>query len=65
MIQIIEVMRYVAKQERFGLEDEAAKEIAEDSNGNLRKALLVFEALKMQSCVHISCSTPTRDHVKS
>ncbi|KAJ3480553.1 hypothetical protein NLI96_g8269 [Meripilus lineatus] len=47
--EIVEVMKHVAKQERFGLEDEAAKEIAEDSNGNLRKALLVFEALRMQS----------------
>ncbi|TFY55498.1 hypothetical protein EVG20_g9295 [Dentipellis fragilis] len=29
--------------------DEAAEEIIKDSNGNMRKAILVFEALKMQT----------------
>lgn len=39
----------VAKREKFDLPDSAAKEIIEDANGNVRKALLVLEALKMQS----------------
>jgi replication factor C subunit 3/5 len=43
------VLSYVAKKERIGLPQEAADEIIEDSEGNLRKAILVFEALKMQS----------------
>lgn len=41
---------YVARKEKFDLPDEASLEIVEDSNGNLRKAILVMEALKMQSC---------------
>jgi replication factor C subunit 3/5 len=47
--QMYKVMAHVAKKERFDLPPEAAKEIAQDANGNLRKALLVLEALKMQS----------------
>lgn len=43
------VLAHVAKKERFGLPPEAAQEIVADSNGNLRKALLVLEALRMQS----------------
>jgi len=44
------VLKHVAAKQRFKIpNDDIAKEIAEDSNGNLRKALLVFEALKMQS----------------
>ncbi|KZT39121.1 P-loop containing nucleoside triphosphate hydrolase protein [Sistotremastrum suecicum HHB10207 ss-3] len=39
----------VAKKERFDLPPSAAQEIIQDSNGNLRKALLVLETLKMQS----------------
>ena len=42
---------HVAKKEKFDLPPDAAQEIIQDSNGNLRKALLVLEALKMQSCV--------------
>ncbi|TFY67706.1 hypothetical protein EVJ58_g1463 [Rhodofomes roseus] len=45
----IEVLRYVGKKEGFDVPDKIAHEIAEDSNGNLRKAILVLEALKMQS----------------
>lgn len=45
-------LRYVAKKEKFDLPDNAAVEIIKDSRGNLRKALLVLEALKMQSYVH-------------
>ncbi|KAF8529864.1 P-loop containing nucleoside triphosphate hydrolase protein [Gautieria morchelliformis] len=43
------VLAYVAKKERFDLPPEAAAEIIEDCNGNMRKAILVLEALKMQS----------------
>ena len=45
------VLAYVAKKERFDLPPEAAAEIIKDSNGNMRKAILVLEALKMQSQV--------------
>lgn len=45
------VLAYVAKKERFDLPPKAAVEIIEDSNGNMRKAILVLEALKMQSQV--------------
>lgn len=46
-------LQYVAKKEKFDLPPDASKEIAEDCTGNLRKALLVLEALKMQSYVTI------------
>jgi hypothetical protein len=39
----------VAKKVPFDLPPEVAAKIADDSNGNLRKAILVLEALKMQS----------------
>jgi replication factor C subunit 3/5 len=42
-------LNYVAKRVGFDLPPEAAEKIAEDSGGNLRKAILVLEALKMQS----------------
>ncbi|TFK49619.1 P-loop containing nucleoside triphosphate hydrolase protein [Heliocybe sulcata] len=42
-------LEYVAKREKFTLPPEASQQIIEDSNGNLRKAMLVLEALKMQS----------------
>lgn len=48
---MIEVLRYVGKKEGFDVPDKIAHDIAEDANGNLRKALLVLEALKMQSSV--------------
>ncbi|GLB40259.1 putative P-loop containing nucleoside triphosphate hydrolase protein [Lyophyllum shimeji] len=44
-----EVLNYVAKRAPFTLPPEAAKKIIDDSGGNLRKAILVLEALKMQS----------------
>ncbi|TFK74182.1 P-loop containing nucleoside triphosphate hydrolase protein [Pluteus cervinus] len=44
-----EVLKYVAKSVRIDLPPEAAHKIVEDSNGNMRKAILVLEALKMQS----------------
>jgi replication factor C subunit 3/5 len=43
------VLNYVAKKERFELPPDAAAQIISDSGGNLRKALLVMEAMKMQS----------------
>ena len=42
-------LQHVAKKEKFDLPPDASKEIAADCTGNLRKALLVLEALKMQS----------------
>jgi replication factor C subunit 3/5 len=53
------VMAHVAKKERFDLPPAAAREIAADANGNLRKALLVLEALKMQSFVSRVVCSPT------
>jgi replication factor C subunit 3/5 len=43
------VLAYVAKRVGFDLPPEVAENIANDSGGNLRKAVLVLEALKMQS----------------
>jgi replication factor C subunit 3/5 len=54
-------LRYVAKKEKFDLPDEAAQEIVEDANGNLRKAVLVLEALKMQSCVTCLVIVPPQE----
>ena len=49
-IQIVTVLKHVASKQPFrSIDDDVAIEIAQDSNGNLRKAILVFEALKMQS----------------
>ena len=42
------VLHHVAKKERFHLPDPACSNIITASNGNMRKALLVFEAMKMQ-----------------
>ena len=54
-------LEYVAKKERFDLPPEAALEIAKDAGGNLRKAVLVLEALKMQRYAQeaVSCSMGT------
>ncbi|SJL09838.1 probable RFC5-DNA replication factor C, 40 KD subunit [Armillaria ostoyae] len=43
------VMQYVSKRAGFDLPPEAGDKIVDDSGGNLRKAILVLEALKMQS----------------
>ncbi|PWN50527.1 P-loop containing nucleoside triphosphate hydrolase protein [Violaceomyces palustris] len=43
------VLRSVARKEKFHLPDEVATQICQDSGGNLRKATLVLEALRMQS----------------
>ncbi|TCD65690.1 Replication factor C (RF-C) subunit [Steccherinum ochraceum] len=48
--EIVKVLKYVASRQPFRqIDDDVAQEIAQDSDGNLRKAILVFEALKMQS----------------
>ncbi|SNX82284.1 probable RFC5 - DNA replication factor C, 40 KD subunit [Melanopsichium pennsylvanicum] len=43
------VLSHVAKKERFSIPDNVQIQICDDCNGNLRKALLVLEALRMQS----------------
>jgi replication factor C subunit 3/5 len=55
-MQMQTVLSYVARRAYFDLPPEAAQEIIKDSGGNLRKAILVLEALKMQSCVVVSFS---------
>jgi replication factor C subunit 3/5 len=50
------VLAHIAKKKKFDLPLEVAQEIIDDSGGNLRKAILVFEALKMQSSVTASSS---------
>ncbi|KAF8703960.1 hypothetical protein AX14_014080 [Amanita brunnescens Koide BX004] len=47
--EMLTVLNYVAKRVGFDLPPEAADKIVEDSEGNMRKAILVLEALKMQS----------------
>lgn len=46
---MLNVLQLVAKRAGFDLPPEAGDRIVEDSGGNLRKAILVLEALKMQS----------------
>lgn len=47
---MLTVLNHVAKRAGAGsLPEDMADEIITDSNGNMRKALLVFEAMKMQS----------------
>ena len=49
---MVKVMKHVASRQNFSINDESVlQEIAQDAEGNLRKALLVFEALKMQTLV--------------
>ncbi|TEB34576.1 P-loop containing nucleoside triphosphate hydrolase protein [Coprinellus micaceus] len=43
------VLDNVARRAGFTLPEEAAQKIVDDSGGNMRKAILVLEALKMQS----------------
>lgn len=38
--------------------EEAADDIVKDSNGNMRKAILVLEALKMQTYVFLPSNRP-------
>ena len=48
------VLDFVARREGFAIPEDTATLIATDANGNMRKALLVLEALKMQKCVRPS-----------
>lgn len=48
---MITVLQHVAKKERFKLPDEVAKSLTRDADGNVRKAVLMLEALKMQQWV--------------
>jgi replication factor C subunit 3/5 len=47
-------LEHVAKSERFTLPPDVSERIVIDARGNLRKAILVLEALKMQRSV-IAC----------
>ncbi|TIB03434.1 hypothetical protein E3P96_00739, partial [Wallemia ichthyophaga] len=47
--QMSTVLTQVAKKEKFQLPEDVAKQIGKESTGNLRKALLVLEAMRMQS----------------
>ncbi|KAJ9479776.1 Replication factor C subunit 5 [Pseudozyma hubeiensis] len=47
--EIKTVLTHVAKKERFTIPDAVQTQICDDCNGNLRKAMLVLEALRMQS----------------
>ena len=49
--QMQSVLEHIAKKKKFDLPPEVSQEIIDDSGGNLRKAILVFEALRMQSSV--------------
>jgi replication factor C subunit 3/5 len=46
---MIGVLKSVARNEHLDVPEQAYKQIVEDANGNMRKALLVMEALRMQS----------------
>ena len=56
------VLDYVGKREGFAIPDDTAKLIAEDANGNVRKAILVLEALKMQKYALVSLSATHHRH---
>lgn len=46
--QMLKVMNHVAKKEKLHLPEDTARGIMDEANGNMRKALLGFEALRMQ-----------------
>ncbi|WFC99478.1 Replication factor C (RF-C) subunit [Malassezia yamatoensis] len=46
---VVRVLRHVAKREKFHLPDDTAQDIALNADGNLRRALLVLETLRVQS----------------
>jgi replication factor C subunit 3/5 len=60
--EMLTVLSHVAKRAGAGsLPEDVAGEIITDANGNMRKAILVFEAMKMQSSVfHKSLLEPVR-----
>ncbi|KAI5454556.1 Replication factor C (RF-C) subunit [Naganishia albida] len=47
--EMTKVLKFVAKKERINLPEDTAEAIVLEAKGNMRKALLVFEALRMQS----------------
>ena len=59
------VLQFVAKRAGFDLPPDAAEKIVEDSGGNLRKAILVLEALKMQSYEYILILIALHSHPSS
>ncbi|WFD33145.1 Replication factor C (RF-C) subunit [Malassezia sp. CBS 17886] len=46
---VARVLRHVAKREKFHLPDDAAAKIAQQAQGNVRRAVLVLETLRVQS----------------
>lgn len=46
--EIAEILEHVAKKERVNLPGELAARIANDSSRNLRRAILMFEACRVQ-----------------
>jgi replication factor C subunit 3/5 len=46
---MINCLEHVAKRERFTVPPNVADQIVSDCEGNVRKAILMLEALKMQS----------------
>jgi replication factor C subunit 3/5 len=50
-LQMTKVLKFVAKKEKINLPEETANSIILEAKGNMRKALLVFEALRMQRYV--------------
>jgi len=47
--EMLSCLEHVAKRERFTLPTDVSDKIIEDCEGNVRKAILMLEALKMQS----------------
>ena len=46
---VMRVLRHVAKREKFHLPDNISSDIARNADGNVRKAILVLETLRVQS----------------
>ena len=46
--QIVQILNYVCKKEGLNMPGELARRIADKSNGNLRRAILMCEACKVQ-----------------
>ena len=52
--EMLTVLNHVARRAGAGLlPEDVADQIIADANGNMRKAILVFEAMKMQSYAHL------------
>lgn len=48
---MLTVLHHVAKKEKFKIPDDVALNLVKDADGNVRKAILMLEALKMQQLV--------------